>query len=128
MEKALLSYTHQGSEELFLITADADVSDMRLGLDHDFNLLRSDVFTAAGDDDVFFTIGNFEISVSGKFADVTGVEPAILHRLSGSGGILVIFLHHRFALNQDLPVGTEGNSHVSHGTSYRTGNLLGEGV
>src|SRR5262249_27039079 len=53
---------------------------------------RGDVLAAGGDDDVLLAAGDREIAIGVELADVAGVEPPVLQRLTGRLLVLVVAL------------------------------------
>ena len=60
------------------ITDHDGVVDVEAGLELVFDILGGDVFAAGRDDDVFFAVGDAQVTVFVEFAHVPGIEPAVL--------------------------------------------------
>src|SRR5262249_43973827 len=81
------------------------VADQRMRFESVFDVLRGHILAARGDDDVLFSVGDSEVAVRVKLADVAGVKPSIwLKHFLGGGGIFEVTLHHARTTNEDLAV------------------------
>ena len=89
-------------DEAVVLTGDDNLSDQVVQRKLVLDLLRGDILTIREYDEIFETTVDIQKSLLVEIALVSGMEPSLLQRSSGLLRHLVVLLHDRATLNQDL--------------------------
>src|SRR5580698_6369550 len=109
---------YQRDDEFTLIADDHGVENVRARFERVFDRLRRDEFPTSSFDQVFLAIGDEEIVVGIKVADVAGVEPAVFGENFARGvGALVVALHDARAFGKNFAVICDGDQDVGDGAA-----------
>ncbi len=100
------------------VANDRSDSDERMQLQRIFDGLGRDEFSAGGLNEIFFSIGDGQISVGVDVADVTGLEPIALERGAGFVRTIPVALENGWSADQYLSIFGDANFEVRHDLAH----------